>query len=44
MSSGTHILDWNGSDMNGFLVSSGTYIVIMKNKDYVKTQKIKLIK
>ena len=44
MSSGTHILDWNGSDMNGSLVSSGTYIVIMKNKDYVKTQKIKLIK
>jgi len=41
---GKHILNWNGRNDNGELVSSGTYIVRMKAGNYIDSKKMLLIR
>ncbi len=41
---GYHRVLWNGKSMSGIPVSSGVYFVTMKAADYIKTQKIVLMK
>ena len=41
---GTHQLHWKGLNMNGFKVSSGSYLILMKFRGTVTTNKIELVK
>ncbi len=40
----THTLDWNGVDMNGNLVSSGSYLIVMKYAKAIISRKVTFIK
>ena len=44
MHSGKYNIVWNGSDVSGNLVASGSYLVLMKFGSSFQTKKIKLIK
>ena len=44
MHSDKYNIVWNGRDMSGNLVASGSYLVLMKFGSSFKTKKIKLIK
>ena len=41
---GKYNIAWNGSDMVGTPVASGSYLVVMKFGNSIQTKKIKLIK
>ena len=44
MQNGKYNIAWNGSDMVGTPVASGSYLVVMKFGNSIQTKKIKLIK
>jgi len=44
MGAGEHIVNWNGRNSNGNLVSSGIYFYRLKTPDFVKIGKAVLIK
>ena len=44
MPSGSHIVNWNGSDAFGNPTSSGSYLVVMKYSGYTISKKISLLK
>ena len=44
MHGGKYNIAWNGSDMIGSSVASGSYLVVMKFGNSIQTKKIKLIK
>ncbi len=44
MQRGMHNIVWKGNDVKGDLVASGSYFVVMKFGNSIKTRKIKLIK
>ncbi|MBD3341873.1 MAG: T9SS type A sorting domain-containing protein [Candidatus Lokiarchaeota archaeon] len=41
---GTHFVSWNGSDMNGVLVSSGVYTCRLEAGEYVSVIKLALVR
>ncbi len=41
---GTYNLDWNGSDNTGITVPSGTYFIVLKAGNTVKTQKVLMLR
>ena len=41
---GTHFVSWNGTDMNGVLVSSGIYTCRLEASEYVNVIKLALVK
>ena len=43
-SKGRHQVTWNGKDNNGRKVSSGTYVAVMRTKNYQDSMKMNLLK
>ena len=44
MSRGKHVVIWSGDDDNGNIISSGTYLVVIRFGTRIKSKKISLIK
>ena len=44
MSKGKHVVTWSGDDDNGNIISSGTYLVVVRYGTVIKSKKINLIK
>ena len=44
MSRGKHVVTWSGDDDNGNIISSGTYLVVIRFGTRIKSKKINLIK
>ena len=44
MSRGKHVVIWSGDDDNGNIISSGTYLVVIRFGTRIKSKKINLIK
>ena len=42
--SGYYNLYWDGKDNSGVLVSSGTYIIVLKTGDFIKSKKVVLLR
>lgn len=42
--SGSHVVEWNGTDANGKLVSSGVYFYQLKSENFTQTKKMLFLK
>lgn len=43
LSAGVHQIEWDGSDDHGVKVSAGTYLLMMKSKNFVQTRKMMIL-
>ena len=44
MDEGVHVVDWDGTDSSGAMVSAGVYIYALESSDMVMTKKMILMK